>query len=118
MKITTRRPHLKLIASGKSRQSVSRSWEEEATRLNLRYTAAKGRQARILEAEKVSRVSPLPEPCACAVPVRCFTNGEGGVIQTCLRCGAANIVERRSGIPTVSKARAAELKIFSPGERL
>lgn len=59
----------------------------------------------------------LPEPCSCAVPVRCVTDGEGGIMQQCLRCGATNIVERRPGIPTISKAQAAELKMFGPGER-
>ena len=59
----------------------------------------------------------LPDPCGCAVPVRCFTNGEGGIVQECLRCGETNTVARRPGIPTISKARAAELKMFGPGER-
>ena len=34
--------------------------------------------------------------------------------QECLRCGAANIVERRPGMPTVSKERVSELKMFVP----
>ncbi len=59
MKVTPRIPNhnppLKLILGGKSGQSVSRSWEEEATRLNLRYTAALDRQARILEQARGSR---------------------------------------------------------------
>ena len=59
----------------------------------------------------------LPDPCGCAVPVRCFTDGNGYVEQTCLRCGETNTVARRPGIPTISKARAAELKMFGPGER-
>ena len=59
---------------------------------------------------------PLPEPCSFAVPVRCFTNGKGGIVQQCLRCGTTNIVERRLGIPTISKKRAAELKLFGPGD--
>ncbi len=53
-------------------------------------------------------------PCTCAVPVRCFTDGKGGVIQECLRCGESNVVERQPGIPTVNKERAAELKMFGP----
>ena len=59
---------------------------------------------------------PLPEPCDCAVPVRCFTDGDGGVLQECLRCGESNVVERRPGIQTISKARAAELKMFGTVE--
>ena len=57
----------------------------------------------------------LPELCSCTVPVRCVTDGEGGIVQECLRCGATSIVERRVGIATVSKKRAAELKLFGPG---
>ena len=60
-------------------------------------------------------VPPLPEPCDCAVPVRCFTDGEGGVMQECLRYGESNIVERRPAVLTTSKERAAELKMFGPG---
>lgn len=59
-------------------------------------------------------VPPLTAPCDCPVPVRCNTDGDGWVIQTCLRCGAANLMERRPGIATVSKARAAELMMFGP----
>ena len=62
-------------------------------------------------------VPPLRELCACAVPVRCFTDGEGRVMQECLRCGESNIVERRAGIPTVTKKRAVEFKMFGPVER-
>ena len=62
-------------------------------------------------------VPPLTAPCDCPVPVRCATNGNGYVEQVCLRCGETNIVGRRAGIPTISKARAAELKMFGPGER-
>ena len=58
----------------------------------------------------------LSKLCSCAVPVRCVTDGEGGLLQQCLRCGATNVVERRPGIPTISKARAAELKMFGPGD--
>ena len=60
----------------------------------------------------------LLEPCECAVPVRCFTDGEGGVVQECLRCGETNIVERRAGIPTTSRERAAQLKMFGPVEQV
>lgn len=34
--------------------------------------------------------------------------------QECIRCGESNIVERQSGLPTVSKERVAELKMFVP----
>ena len=60
----------------------------------------------------------LPEACGCAVPVRCFTNGEGGIVQECLRCGESNTVARRAGIPTVSKAQASELKMFGQVEQV
>ena len=62
-------------------------------------------------------VPPLAEPCDCAVPVRYFTDDNGHVLQTCLRCGESNAVERRAGVPTVSKERVAELTMFGPGER-
>ncbi len=55
MKVTPRNPHLKLITDGESRQSVSRTREEEGTHLNLKYTAAKDRQARILKQARGSR---------------------------------------------------------------
>ena len=59
-------------------------------------------------------VPSLTPPCACPVPVYCYTDGEGGLSQRCLRCGATNAVERRPGIATISKARAAELTMFGP----
>lgn len=62
-------------------------------------------------------VLPLTAPCDCPVPVYCYTDGEGGLLQRCLRCGATNTVERRPGILTVSKARAAELTMFGPVEQ-
>ncbi len=37
-------------------------------------------------------------------------------MQECLRCGESNTVERRLGVPTVSKKRAAELRMFGPIE--
>ena len=58
MKLTSRmsshKPHLELVAGGKGLQSTSRLRKDEATRLNLKYTAAKDRQARILEQERGS----------------------------------------------------------------
>ena len=57
---------------------------------------------------------PLTGPCTCSVPVRCYTNRDGGLLQQCLRCGAVSVVERRAGLPTVSKRRAAELTMFGP----
>ncbi len=69
----------------------------------------RGRQAKL-------PIPSMAQPCECPMPIRCDTDGDGWVIQTCLRCGAANIVERRPGIPTVSKARAAELRMFGPIE--
>ena len=63
-------------------------------------------------------VPSLTPPCTCPVPVYCYTDGEGGLSQRCLRCGATNAVERRPGIATISKARAAELTMFGrQGER-
>ena len=58
-------------------------------------------------------VPPLTEPCTCPVPVRCYTNRDGGLLQQCLRCGAVSIVERCIGITTMSKKRAAELAMFA-----
>lgn len=62
-------------------------------------------------------VPSLTPPCACPVPVYCYTDGEGGLSQRCLRCGATNAVERRPGIATISKARVAELTMFGPVEQ-
>lgn len=59
-------------------------------------------------------VPPLEGPCTCRAPLMFCTDLEGAVLQRCLRCGAANLVERRQGIATVSKARAAELTMFGP----
>lgn len=56
---------------------------------------------------------PLREPCDCASSVHCETDGDGEVLQMCLRCGAKNIVERRDAI-IVSKRRAVELSVFMP----
>ena len=59
-------------------------------------------------------VPPLTDPCDCLVPLTFNTDGEGEVLQTCLRCGLSNVVARRPGMVTVSKARAAELTMFGP----
>ena len=53
--ISNHNPPLKLILGGKSGQPVSRTREEEGTYLNLKYTAAKDRQARILKQARGSR---------------------------------------------------------------
>ncbi len=59
MKVTPRtsshNPPLKLILGGKSGQPVSRTREEECTYLNLKFTAALNRQARILKQARGSR---------------------------------------------------------------
>ena len=59
-------------------------------------------------------VPPLTPPCDCPVPLTFCTDGEGEVLQTCLRCGRSNVVARRPGLATVSKQRAAELTMFGP----
>ncbi len=40
---------------------------------------------------------PLIDPCSCPVPVWCETDGNGELVQTCVRCGTANKVIRRTG---------------------
>lgn len=61
MKVTSRisnhNPPLKLILGGKSGQSLSRTREEEGTRLNLKYVAAIDRQARIRLANRLDNAS-------------------------------------------------------------
>ena len=73
------------------------------------------RTSRQFSNRKGPPVPALAEPCGCAVPrIMCETTGRGQVRQLCLKCGGANIVERR--FPTVTKARAAE-KMFPPDGR-
>ena len=46
-------------------------------------------------------VPPLVSPCDCDQPVQCVTDGHGGILQECVRCGAANTVRQRHGLAIV-----------------
>ena len=46
-------------------------------------------------------VPPLVRPCDCDQPVQCVTDGHGGLLQECKRCGASNTVTRRHGLAIV-----------------
>ena len=108
-------PHLALIKPRPPRTEADR--EAEALRFLRSWTRARTRLAIVRLSDHFKTINgpqPQPKNCDCAVPVRCFTDVDGGVLQRCLRCGESNVVERRPGMLTTSKARAAELTLFGP----
>lgn len=111
------RPHLLLIKPRPPRKESD--CEQEALRFLESWTRARTRLAIVRLSEHIKTIKapqpqPMPDLCDCAVPVRCFTDDNDHVLQTCLHCGESNVVERRPGMLTSNKARAAEITLFRP----
>ena len=61
------------------------------------------------------RVAPTAVSCGCDAPkVVCSTDGDGRIVEKCLKCSGETLVERRPGMVVVDQRRLAELTMFAP----